>query len=403
MDIDLSKTVFMMFCTALVFLMTPGLAFFYGGLVYRKNLLNVLFQNFICLGIISILWSLVGFSLAFGNDIGGVIGSIFSYSFLQHITTTPNITFAVGVPFILIFGYQMMFAVITPALMTGSFIGRLRLSAYFKLIILWSLLVYAPVAHWVWGGGFLQKLGVVDFAGGIVVHTTAGVSALAIAMFLGKSKNKNKTPVNLPLVAIGAGLLWFGWFGFNAGDDYSPNKLAAQAFINTTLAASVGMIIWLVWEKITTKEITFSGLLVGSIAGLATITPAVGYVDTLSALIISAIGSSCCYWAKNIQTYFKIDDSLGVWRAHGVGGIVGTILIGVFASRSINGISASIHQLLIQTGAVIFVALYAWIVTIVILKLLDRKQSIRIDKKEELMGLDKVEFNESAYDLTIRD
>ncbi|WP_283598596.1 ammonium transporter [Photobacterium phosphoreum] len=397
--INLANTGFVLLCTALVFFMTPGLAIFYAGFSREKNMLNILFQNFICLGIISILWAIVGFSLAFGSDKLGLIGSLNSFSFLNNVTSEPNSLFSSSVPFILIFGYQMMFAIITPALMTGSFVGRLRLGAYIKLIVLWSLFVYAPVAHWVWGGGFLQKWGVVDFAGGLVVHTTAGISALAICVYLGRRLKEDNTPVNLPLTAIGTGILWFGWFGFNAGGAYSPDKLAAQAFINTTLAASAAMLVWLGWQKFTTGKVNLSGLMVGSVAGLATITPAAGYVEATSALIIGAVGATLCFWAKNIQEYFKIDDSLEVWRAHGVGGITGSIMVGFFANGAVDGINASFSLFAKQTIAVAVIAIYSWFITKLILKIIDRNKDIRVGEQTENEGLDSFELSETAYHL----
>lgn len=398
-SINLANTAFVLLCTALVFLMTPGLAIFYAGFSREKNMLNIMFQNFICLGVISVLWALVGFSLAFGPDFFGVIGSLTTYWFLQDVSTTPNPVYSSSVPFVLVFGYQMMFAVITPALMTGAFAGRLRMGPYIKLICLWLLLVYVPVAHWVWGGGFLQKSGVVDFAGGLVVHTTAGVSALMIALYLGKRVNEDNTPANLPLSAIGTGLLWFGWFGFNAGGAYSPDRLAAHAFINTTLAASVAMLVWLFWQRVTTGKMSFSGLMVGSVAGLATITPAAGYVEASSAMIIGLVGATLCFWAKNVQEYFAIDDALEVWRAHGVGGISGSIMVGFFANNAVDGISASFSLFARQSIAVIIIAAYSWFVTWLILKLIDRNKDIRIDTVNENKGLDIFELDETAYNI----
>ncbi len=395
--INLANTAFVLLCTALVFLMTPGLALFYGGLSREKNILTIMYQNFICLGVVSVLWALIGFSLAFGKDVFGIIGSVESFPFLNDVTTAPNALYSASVPFILVFGYQMMFAIITPALMTGAFAGRLRMDAYIKLISLWLLFVYVPVAHWVWGGGFLQKLGVVDFAGGLVVHTTAGVSALVIAMYIGKRKLIDNVPSNLPLTAIGTGLLWFGWFGFNAGGAYSPDKLAAQAFINTTLAASVAMLVWLCWQKKTTGEINFSGLMVGSVAGLATITPAAGYVEAPSAMIIGAIGATLCFWAKKVQSHLKIDDALEVWRAHGVGGISGSIMLGFFANGAVDGVNASVHLVLIQTLAVVIIAVYSYVLTMLILKLIDRNKNIRVDDNTESEGLDRAQLHEDAY------
>ena len=396
-SINLADTGFVLLCTALVFLMTPGLAIFYGGLAREKNMLTIMYQNFICLGVISILWALVGFSLVFGKDVYGVIGAITSFPFLAGVSTDPNPSYSANVPFILIFGYQMMFAVITPALMTGAFAGRLRMKAYLKLIILWMLLVYVPVAHWIWGGGFLAKLGVIDFAGGIVIHTTAGISALVIALYIGKRKVIDNTPANIPMAAIGTGLLWFGWFGFNAGGAYSPDKLAAHAFINTTLAASSAMITWLFWLKITTGKVSFTGLMVGSVAGLATITPAAGYVEASSAMIIGVIGSTLCYFAKTIQEKLKIDDALEVWRAHGVGGMTGAILIGFFANGAVDEAKAGVELLTVQTIAVAIVVVYSAVITYLIIKLVDRGESMRVNESTEMLGLDVAELNEQAF------
>lgn len=395
--INLANTGFVLLCTALVFFMTPGLAVFYGGLSKERNMLTIMYQNFICLGVISVLWALVGFSLAFGKDIGGVIGSIESFSLLFNVSTEPNRLFSDSVPFILIFGYQMMFAVITPALMTGAFAGRLKMNAYIKLIILWVLFVYVPVAHWVWGGGFLEKMGVVDFAGGIVVHTTAGISALVIVIYIGKRKIIDNTPANLPLTAIGTGLLWFGWFGFNAGGAYSPDKLAAHAFINTTLAASSAMLMWLLWQTLDTGKVNFTGLMVGSVAGLATITPAAGYVEANSAMLIGAVGATLCYFAKYIQEKFEFDDALEVWRAHGVGGITGSILLGIFANGAVDGINAGWDLVKTQSFAVAIVAIYSAVITFIILKIINCNNNIRVNENAERLGLDVSELNEKAF------
>lgn len=399
--INYADTGFLLLCTALVCLMTPGLALFYGGLVNARNVLHIMMQNFICMGVVAIIWVFGGFSLAFGTDIGGVLGSVNSYFGMWHIGIVPNSKYAPQVPFILFFAYQMMFAIITPALMTGSFADRIHFTAYLKFLVLWMFLVYIPVAHWIWGGGFLHDMGVVDFAGGIVVHTTAGFSALVAAKFIGPSKAaKNQSNgFNLPLVAIGAGLLWFGWFGFNSGGAYSPNGLAAYAFTNTTLAGSTGMLVWLIWAWMLEKKPTFTGTLVGAVAGLATITPAAGYVEPAIAILIGAIGATCCYFAKHIQRLLKVDDMLEVWRAHGVGGAVGSLLIGLCASSVINQVNASWDQFLVQLFGVILVAVYSMCITIIILFIIKSTGKLRVHESMETAGVDQSIYGEDAYHL----
>ncbi|MGE4373949.1 MAG: ammonium transporter [Xanthobacter sp.] len=276
--INAGDTAFILLCTALVCMMTPALALFYGGLVKQRDMLSIMIQNFVCMGIVGLIWVFGGFSLAFGPDLGGIIGDIRPYFGMYHVGVEPNPEYAAHVPFIMVFAYQMMFAIITPALMTGAFVGRFRFGAYLLFIAFWTILIYLPAAHWIWGGGFLAKLGVVDFAGGIVIHASAGFSALATARFLGKRRlaagESGSEPSNLPLVALGAGLLWFGWFGFNAGGAYAADALAAYAFTNTMLSGSIAMLVWMFWEWREFRRVSFSGVLVGAVAGLATITPA---------------------------------------------------------------------------------------------------------------------------------
>lgn len=401
--ISAGDTAFLLICTALVCMMTPALALFYGGLVRQRDVLSIMIQNFVCMGVIGLIWVFGGFSLAFGPSIGGVIGDITTYFGMYHVGIEPNPQYAANVPFILVFAYQMMFAIITPALMTGAFVGRFKFGAYLFFIAFWTILVYLPAAHWVWGGGFLAKLGVVDFAGGIVIHASAGFSALAAAKYLGKRKlaagEKESQPASLPLVAIGAGLLWFGWFGFNAGGAYAADALAAYAFTNTMLAGSIAMLVWMFWEWKESGRPSFSGVLVGAVTGLATITPAAGYVEPMTALLIGAIGASVCFNAKYVQKWLKIDDTLEVWRAHGVGGMTGAILIGVTASSSINAVSASAYQLGIQAMAVVIVAAYAWIITMILLKILDAFGHLRVPEEVQVEGLDDNLYGENAFSL----
>ena len=400
-NINAGDTAFILSCTALVCMMTPALALFYGGLVKQRDMLSIMIQNFVCMGVVGLIWVFGGFSLAFGPDLSGAIGSIVPYFGMYRVGIEPNPIYGPSIPFIMVFAYQMMFAIIAPALMTGAFVGRIRFGAYLFFIAFWTILVYLPTAHWIWGGGFLAKLGVVDFAGGIVIHTSAGFSALVTAAFLGKRKlptgETEAEPASLPLVALGAGLLWFGWFGFNAGGAYAADALAAYSFTSTMLAGSVAMLAWLFWEWHESGRPSFSGVLVGAVAGLATITPASGYVEPMAALTIGAIGATTCYYAKYVQKWLKIDDSLEVWRVHGVGGMTGALLIGVMASAHIDQVSAGARQFGVQLIAVAIVASYACLVTYMILRVLDRLGILRVSDLIQKQGLDEAMYGERAF------
>ena len=387
---DSGDTGFVMVCTALVLLMTPALAFFYGGMVSRRDILSIMMQTFVCLGIVAMIWLYVGFSLVFGPDIGGVIGNPLTYFALNGVGSEPNPHYGPTVPFILFFAYQMMFAIIAPGLITGSFVSRFKMTPYILFVILWTLLVYAPVAHWIWGGGFLGKMGVVDFAGGIVIHITAGISALTAAWFLGARVNRGESQraSNIPLIAIGSGLLWFGWFGFNSGGAYAADDLASYAFANTTLSASAALLTWLFWQWRDEKKPSFVGILVGSVAGLATITPAAGYVDPWSAPIFGVVGATACYFARSVQKLLRVDDALEVFRAHGVGGITGALMIGIFARSGVDAVSASAEQFGVQLLAVVIVVVYTALVTWLILLLINRFKRVRATADEEAQGLD---------------
>ncbi len=398
--INPGDTAFLLICSALVCMMTPALALFYGGLVRDRDVLSIMIQNFVCIGVVGIIWVFGGFSFAFGPSIGGFIGNPWTYFGMYHVGVSPDPTYAANVPFILVFGYQMMFAIITPALMTGAFVGRIRFGPYLWFIGLWTILIYLPVAHWIWGGGFLSRLGVVDFAGGIVIHASAGVSALVTAHYLGRrvtAEGERMQPANLPLVALGAGLLWFGWFGFNAGGAYAADALAAYAFTNTMLSGSIAMLVWMFWEWRQTGRPSFSGVLVGAVTGLATITPASGYVDPMAALLIGAIGATACYFAKYIQSWLNVDDTLEVFRAHGIGGITGSLLIGIMASSHINAVSASSRQFMVQALAVVIVAVYSGVVTNIILRVIDSLATLRVPEAVQREGLDEMLYGEHAY------
>lgn len=403
--INSGDTAFIIICAALVCLMTPGLAFFYGGLVSRKNVLTIMMQSFISMGVVTIIWFTFGFSLAFGGDVGGVIGNL-QYVFMNGVGFDPNPAYGPTIPFLTFFSYQQMFAIITPALITGAFADRVNFKSYLVFLVAWSILIYIPLAHWVWGGGFLQQLGVVDFAGGIVVHASAGLAALASVLFVGKrqmSEDEIKVPHNITYVALGTGLLWFGWFGFNAGGALGANHIAAIAFINTDIAASVAMITWLIISWIRDKTPSFVGALTGAVAGLATITPAAGFIQPWAAAILGLMAGVVCYYAVQFRIKLDWDDALDVWGVHGVGGILGSIMVAVFAMKSVNGIDGLLagdtHQFIVQLGAVIFASLYAFGVTYLILKVVNRFVPVRVTKDEELNGLDISLHKESAYHL----
>lgn len=401
--INSGDTAFIIICAALVCLMTPGLAFFYGGLVSRKNVLTIMMQSFISMGVVTIIWFCVGFSLAFGPDIGGFIGG-FRYIFLNGVGLVPNSSYGATIPFITFFSYQQMFAVITPALITGAFANRVNFKSYLLFLIGWSFLIYIPITHWVWGGGFLQQMGVVDFAGGMVVHASAGLAALASVLFVGKrsiSSLQDKEPHNITYVALGVALLWFGWFGFNAGGALAANSIAAIAFVNTNIAAAVAMVTWLILSWVKDKKPSFLAALTGAVAGLATITPAAGYVEPWAAAVIGLVAGIVCYYAVQLRIMLDLDDALDVLGVHGVGGILGSILVGVFAVKSINGIggliSGDTHQFLIQIVGVLIISLYSFIVTLLILYVVNRFLPVRVTKEEEERGLDISIHHEEAY------
>ncbi|HEY7832770.1 MAG TPA: ammonium transporter [Ktedonobacterales bacterium] len=397
-------TAFVLISAALVLLMTPGLAFFYGGLVRHKNVLTIMMQSFIAMGVVTIIWILVGYSLAYSGGAGGVIGD-FKLIGLQGVGMAPN-QFAPTIPALAFFLFQLMFAIITPALISGAFADRVSFKAYLVFLVLWSLLVYIPFVHWIWGGGFLAKLGVVDFAGGIVVHLSAGMAALASVFVVGKRRLKDgesTAPHNVPFVALGAGLLWFGWFGFNGGSALAANGVAAVAFVNTNTAAAVGMAAWLALTAWREGKMTLSGAATGAVAGLATVTPAAGYVPPLAAALIGLLAAIFCYFAIQFRAARRWDDALDVWGVHGVGGGLGTILTGLFAVTAINHINGlfagDAHQFWVQVLGVAIAAVYAFGVTFLILKLVNLFTPVRVSAEVEAKGLDQALHGEVAYDM----
>jgi Amt family ammonium transporter len=401
-------TAWVLVSSTLVLLMTVGLAFFYGGMARRKNVLSLLMQCFIIMCVISLQWVLYGYSLAFGPDTGkGIIGSLAWFG-LNGVGGQPNGNYAATIPHQVFMIFQAMFAIITPALMVGAFAERIKFSAFLVFTLLWTTLVYDPLAHWVWGtGGWLRNLGALDFAGGIVVHVSSGVSALVLAIFLGKRigfESQAFRPHNLPWTVLGAGLLWFGWFGFNAGSALAANGLAANAFVTTNTAAATAGLTWALIEWRKHGAPTLLGTVTGAVAGLVAITPACGFVTPLSAIFIGALVSVFCFFAiTRIKARFRYDDSLDVFGVHGVGGIWGTMATGLFAEKSVNIAGADgllfggVQQFLMQIFLVVVAVAYALLMTWVLFKLTDALIGMRVEKKDELIGLDLTQHNESAY------
>jgi ammonium transporter, Amt family len=404
--IDTGDTAWILISTALVMLMTPGLAMFYGGMVRSKNVLGTIMHSFIAIALVSVQWVFIGYSLAFGPDVKGVIGSL-DWMGLASVGVVPNTDYAATVPHLAFMAYQMMFAVITPALISGAFAERLKFSAFLVFSLAWTTIVYDPVAHWVWGaGGWMKQLGVLDFAGGIVVHATSGFSALAAALFIGHRKGflqESMPPHDLPLTVIGAGILWFGWFGFNAGSALTSGELATMAFVTTHTAAAAATLTWIFVEWYHRGKPTMFGAATGAIAGLATITPAAGFVGPMPALFIGMAAGLLCYTALNAKVKFRYDDSLDAFGVHGVGGMLGTIMAGVFASTAINSgganglVFGNPKQLAIQIGAVALVAVYSFAVSMVLFKVIDKVMGLRVSRDEEIEGLDISQHGEQGY------
>ena len=388
---------FMVIATVLVYLMIPGLAFFYGGLVEKRNSLTMMMYTFLTIGIVTVLWVLGGFSLVFGSDIGGVIGNPLDYMLLHGVDFSINPEYGSKIPFLMFFMYQLMFAIITPPLMTGAFANRVNILGWLRVMIPWIILVYFPIAHWVWGGGFLSKLGFVDYAGGTVIHVSAAFGALAAILFLGKRAVMPKRNFgNINMMLVGAAFLLFGWFGFNSGGALASGQEAAIAFTNTGIASGLAMITWIIIDYSRKKRFSIIELITGAVAGLATITPCAGYVLPESATLIGIIGAIVCYFSLMFVRKMGWDDALGVWGVHGMGGFSGTLLIGIFAMGRVNEVSGSVHQFLIQLFGASLVALYAFILTYIILKIADSTSSIRISEAVQEEGLDHHFMEESA-------
>ncbi len=397
MHINAGDTAWMLTSTALVFFMMPGLALFYGGLVGAKNVIATMVQSFVAIGVISLLWVIVGYSLAFGgNHWGGAIGSL-QWVMLHNVNGTPN-SYAPTIPSLVYMAFQMKFAVITPALIAGAFSERMRFRGYLVFIGLWSLLVYSPFAHWEWGGGFLGSGGLhaIDFAGGSVVHELAGAAALATAIYL-KRSHRLEAPHNIPLVLLGAGILWFGWFGFNAGSATSAGTVAGFALVNTQLGACTAMLAWMGVEWWRRRKPSGAGIATGAVAGLAAITPASGYVPPWAAIIIGAAAGLLCYGAVHLKDIFHYDDSLDVVGVHMVGGAIGVVLTGVFASLAVNTVGHGWTQFGRQLVLAAVGIAYPFVMTWIILWITDHTVGLRVTPGDEEAGLDFSEHAEAAY------
>jgi Amt family ammonium transporter len=404
MTINTGDTAWLLVSSALVLLMTPGLALFYGGMARRKNLLSTIMMSFAIMGLIGVLWALWGYSLSFGTDKGGFIGGL-NFLGLINVGMAPSDVYASTVPHLAFMAFQGMFAIITVALITGAVVERIKFSALMLFSVLWVTLVYAPVCHWVWGsGGWLSNLGALDFAGGTVVHINAGVSALALVLLLGRRKGfpgDIMEPNNIPMVALGAGLLWFGWFGFNAGSALTADGLAANAFVATNLSAAAAGFTWMIIAWIHRRP-SLLGTVTGAVAGLVAITPAAGFVQPIAAIPIGVIVAVVCYYSIVLmKNKFKFDDSLDVFAVHGVGGIWGALATGIFASSAVAGTAGLLEgnagQLLIQFIGVVAVAAFAFALTWILGKLVDVTVGLRVGQHEEVIGLDLAQHGERAY------
>ena len=396
--IDSGSTAWMLTASALVLLMTPGLAFFYGGLVRARNVVSTIMYSFIAMAVVSIVWVLWGYSLAFGEG-GALVGDL-SFLGLSGI----DINDGEGIPDLLFVVFQMMFAIITPALITGAFVERFKFTTYIVFLVLWVTIVYAPIAHWVWAGnGWLFDLGTLDFAGGTVVHINAGVAALAAAYLIGRRRNPGREPHNVPYVVLGAALLWFGWFGFNAGSGLAADGLAVNAFLVTNTAAATAALTWGLLSHFQTGKMSAVGVASGAVAGLVAITPASGYVGVMGALAIGFGAGGLCYLAVYLRTKTRLDDALEVFAIHGIGGIWGALATGIFAVAAIGGTAGAIEgnfgQLGIQAIAVLATFGYSFVGTLVILKVLDiiPGLGIRVSERDEDEGLDLTSHGEQSY------
>lgn len=393
--INYTDVTWMITATIFVLMMTPGLSFFYGGMVRQKNVISTILQSFIAMGVISVIWVVCGFSLAYGNDIAGFVGNPMTFFMFNGVGAKTDQVLSPTIPLALFALFQMKFAIITPSLITGSFAERVRFSAYLVFMALFCIFVYCPLAHWTWHPhGFLRQLGVVDFAGGIVVHASSGVAALTGALFLGKRNDQggDRTPANIALVILGASMLWLGWFGFNAGSSLAANSIAVKAFLNTNTASATAMLVWVFFDCLRGRKSSAMGAAIGAVVGMVAITPSAGYVTVGQSIFIAFVTTIVCNVAVHWKNYSSVDDALDVFPTHGVGGIIGTILTGIF----VNGLLAgNIHVFLIHVLAVIIVGGYTFVVTYALYWLTDKMIPMRVSAKSEHLGLDLSQHDES--------
>ena len=400
--IDTGDTAFMLVAASLVLIMTPGLAFFYGGLVGRKNVLTIMMQSIVSLGVTTILWVTVGYSLCFGTDVYGIIGNPIDHILLRNIAPT-DLSTDLDIPVFVFVAYQLMFAIITPALITGAFANRVPFKAYLIFLVGWLLFVYFPFVHMIWGGGWLADWGVLDFAGGIVVHELAGLAALATVFVGGARRAHDPEPHNIPFVALGTALLWFGWFGFNAGSALAVSGVTGLAFLNTQIGASFAAVTWMAFDWVVEGKPSVVGFCVGAVAGLATVTPTAGYIAPQSAMLLGILAGSVCYAAVIFRKKMDWDDALDVWGVHGVGGVLGILLLGLFATTDMNaagadGLFFGGHEFFLkELVAVLFAAVWAFGFTFGMLKLINMYTPVRVSKSVERTGLDGALHGESAY------
>lgn len=399
---DTGNVAWMLTASALVLFMTPGLSFFYGGMVKPKNIISTMLQSFIALGIVSILWYVVGFSLAFGDSIGGIIGNPMTFFMFDNVGTSSHPFIASGMPLVLFAIFQLKFAIITPALVTGSFAERVRFWSYLLFICLFTLFIYCPLAHWVWHPeGFLYKMGALDFAGGAVIHISAGIAGLAGAVVLGRRNShingEEHFPANIPYVLLGTGLLWFGWFGFNAGSALSASSQALTAFLNTNMASAAAMLAWILLDAAKGRKASALGACIGAVVGLATITPAAGYISFGPSMLIGALAAIVSNTVVHWQSKSTLDDTLDVFACHGIGGILGMLATGIFA---VNGglITGSTHLLFVQTVTIVVVAGFSFFGSIIIYKVVNIITPLRVTEKQEDLGLDMSQHNESIFE-----
>ena len=402
--VDTGDTAWVLASAGLVLLMTPGLAFFYGGLVRKKNVLSVLMQCFMAMCLITLAWVFVGYSMAFGPDIKGWIGNL-SWAFLKGVGEDPNADYAATIPHLAFMAFQLKFAIITPALIIGAFAERMKFSAFCIFTLLWSLIVYSPVCHWVWGvGGFVRNMGALDFAGGTVVHINAGAAALAAALVLGKRVGSMSPPHSLPLAILGAGMLWFGWFGFNAGSALGANGLAANAFVMTHIATAAAGLGWSVLDWVYHKKPTTLGMITGAVAGLVAITPACGFVDVSGALWVGLGAAVVCWFMVTIvKNKFGYDDTLDAFGVHGMGGLWGALATGLFATKAVNAAGnnglfyGNPGQFIVQLKASLITLVFSFVVSFILLKLVDLIVGLRVSEHEERVGLDLTQHKEVGY------